>query len=56
MLGGGDEALLLVEIEEHVEGIAHFRAFGHIALGQQNVADVATLKIYTMFFYAQDLQ
>lgn len=56
VFGGGDEAFLLVEIEEDVEGVAYLDAFGHIAFRQQNVADVAAFEINAMLFSAQDFQ
>ena len=56
MLGRGDEAFLLVEIKEHVKNVANLRAFGHITLGQQDVADIAAFEIKSMFFLTQDLQ
>lgn len=43
MLGGGCEPFLMVEIEEYVKDVTPLRAFGYIALGQQDVADVPSV-------------
>ena len=56
MFGRGDEAFLLVEIEEHIEDVAHLSAFGHIAFRQQNVANVAPFEIEPVLFLTQDFQ
>ena len=56
MLSGGDEAFLLVEIEEDIEDVTHFGAFGHIAFGQQDVAYVAPFEIESVLFLTQDFQ
>ena len=56
MFSGGDEAFLLVEIEEDIEDVPHFGAFGHIAFGQQDVANVAPFEIEPVLFLTQDFQ
>ena len=56
VLGGGNEAFLLVEIEEHVEGVTHLGALGNIAFGQQDVANLAAFEIDSVVFLTQDFQ
>ena len=44
-LGGGSEALVLVEVDEHFEGVADVGAFGHIAGGQKDLSFLAAVEI-----------
>ena len=45
-LCGGYGALVLVEIDEYVEGVARFAAFRHIACGQKDFAFVAAVEVH----------
>ena len=56
VLCGGDEAFVLVEVEEHVNDVANLGAFGHITLGQQDIAYIAAFQIHAVVFFTQDLQ
>ena len=56
VFGGGDEAFFLVKIEEDVENVAHFGSLGHIAFGQQDVANVASFEIDAVVFLTQYFQ
>ena len=56
MFRGGDEALVLIEVKEHVKHIPHLCASWHIALRQQDVSDVSAFQIYSVVFLTQDFQ
>ena len=56
VFGGGDEAFFLIKIEEDVENVAHFGSLGHIAFGQQDVANVASFEIDAVVFLTQYFQ
>ena len=45
VLGGGYNALVLVEVEENLQLVADVHVFGHIAVGQQDVAFFATVQV-----------
>ena len=53
---GGDEALVLVEIEKHVKHIPHLCSCWHIAFRQQDVSDVSAFQINSVVFLTQDFQ
>lgn len=46
-LGGGDQAVVAVQVDEHVEPVAHFAGLvlRHIALGQEDLAVLGTVEI-----------
>ena len=56
LFGGGYEAFFLVEIQENVEGVAHFCPLWHIAFGQENVANFSAFEIYSVVFLTQDFE
>lgn len=46
-LGGGDQAVVAVQVDEHVEPVTHFAGLvlRHIALGQEDLAVLGTVEI-----------
>ena len=56
VFGGGNESFLAVEVEKHIDDVAHLGAFGDVALGQEYVAHFACVEVHAEIHFSQHFE
>ena len=56
VFSSGDESFLTIEIEEHINDVSHFRAFGNISFWQQYIAHFSGIEIHAEIHFSQHFE